>query len=112
VTETYYFADLDFHHRIEEAHIFPLLAKRMPTFAKNERHIRSHREIHKGLDALSALVDKYAANNSSYDSAEMRACLDSFRKVLFDHLDEEVADLKGENMKKYWSLAEMDRMPI
>ena len=26
------------------------------------------------------------------------------------HLDEEVDDLRGENMKKYWTLEEMDRI--
>jgi hypothetical protein len=53
--------------------------------------------------------------------------LDGFRKVLFDHLDQEVGtrltrcsepltklwqvlDLKAANMKKYWSLEEVDRL--
>jgi hypothetical protein len=44
--------DLDFHHRIEETHIFPVLAKRMPAFAKNDQHIRSHRDIHKGTHII------------------------------------------------------------
>lgn len=33
-----------------------------------------------------------------------------FRGVLMRHLDEEVKDLGAENMKKYWTLEEVDRM--
>ena len=32
------------------------------------------------------------------------------RDVLMNHLDEEVDDLRGENMKKYWTLEEVDRI--
>ncbi|TFK54444.1 hypothetical protein OE88DRAFT_1733101 [Heliocybe sulcata] len=106
---------LNFHHSLEERHIFPVLAKRMSVFsetAEDPRHIRSHRAIHKGLDDLEALVKKWVAEPSTYSPTEMRACLDSFREVLFRHLDEEVDDLKGENMKKYWTLEEVDRIPI
>lgn len=44
---------LDMHHRIEEAYIFPLLAKRMPQFAdgagsRKGAHIVSHAQIHEG----------------------------------------------------------------
>jgi hypothetical protein len=37
---------------------------------------------------------------------EMRGCLDGFREVLFNHLDQEVNDLKGENLRKYWTSLE------
>jgi len=106
---------LNFHHSLEERHIFPVLAKRMPAFsetAEDGRHIRSHRAIHKGLDDLDTLVKKWTTELTSYSPTEMRACLDSFREVLFNHLDEEVDDLKGDNMKKYWTLEEVDRIPI
>jgi len=42
---------LDMHHRIEEAYIFPLLAKKIPAFADGARtgaHINSHHKIHEG----------------------------------------------------------------
>lgn len=45
-------AHLDLHHRIEEAHIFPLLAKKMPQFKAGSResgeHLKSHKQIHDG----------------------------------------------------------------
>lgn len=43
-----------------------------------------------GLDKLTDLISKYRKDPTSYSPTEMRACLDSFREVLFRHLDEEV----------------------
>lgn len=40
--------DLTVHHTIEERHIFPILAKRMPAFQNNDVHIQSHHGIHDG----------------------------------------------------------------
>jgi hypothetical protein len=58
------------------------------------------------------LVHKFKANPSSYSPEEMRACLDGFREVLFTHLDEEVEDLKGDNLKQYWTLEELDNIGV
>ena len=44
--------DLTVHHTIEERHIFPNLAKRMPSFKEDEQHIKSHHGIHEGRSAL------------------------------------------------------------
>ncbi|KAJ7647283.1 hemerythrin HHE cation binding domain-containing protein [Roridomyces roridus] len=105
---------LTMHHTIEERHIFPVLAKRMPQFSTetDDAHIASHKGIHDGLDALEVLVKKYTEEPSTYSPTEMRECLDGFRGVLFKHLDEEVADLQGENMKKYWTLEELEAIPM
>ena len=110
--------DLTMHHTIEERQIFPILAKRMPSFAEDEAHIKSHHGIHEGpyaewtanptvdpsqvqswhiviwptvgLDKLGVLLSKYSADQTTYNPTEMRECLDSWREVLFRHLDEEV----------------------
>jgi hemerythrin-like domain-containing protein len=102
------------HHTIEERHIFPLLAKYMPKFGigADEVHIKSHRAIHDGLENLEKLVAKWKAEPSKYSPTEMRACLDGFRDVLFDHLDEEVEDLRGQNLKKYMTLEQLATIPI
>lgn len=44
-----------------------------------------------GLDDLEVLLKKYKSEPSSYSPQELRECLDSFREVLFRHLDEEVS---------------------
>jgi hypothetical protein len=81
-----------------------------------------------GLDSLNALVQKYTADPTSYTPEEMKGCLDSFKDTLFNHLDEEVKecyieafvqatdafqqvkDLSSENMKKYWTLKEVENL--
>jgi len=107
---------LTMHHTIEERYLFPILGKSMPQFAtRNDgdaTHISSHQAIHKGLVQLDKLVEKWKNAPSSYSPTEMRACLDSFRDILFEHLDEEVADLRGENLKKYLTLEELESLPI
>ncbi|KZT51894.1 hypothetical protein CALCODRAFT_502976 [Calocera cornea HHB12733] len=103
---------LEMHHSIEEAHIFPILQKKMPNFGKDEKHRNSHKGIHEGLDRLETLITRFRDQPSTYSPIELRACLDSFREVLFTHLDEEVEDLRGENLKKYYTLAEVQRLPM
>ncbi|CAL1706906.1 unnamed protein product [Somion occarium] len=100
------------HHTIEERHVFPVLAKRMSSFSNDEVHIKSHHAIHEGLNKLGEIIHKWKADPSTYSPQEMRDCLDSWREVLFKHLDEEVEDLSGDNMKKYWTLEEMDLLPM
>jgi hypothetical protein len=46
-----------------------------------------------GLSNLEKLVEKWTEAPSTYSPTEMRACLDSFREILFHHLDEEVGTL-------------------
>ncbi|KAL1705257.1 hypothetical protein EV121DRAFT_279704 [Schizophyllum commune] len=70
-------------------------------------HLNMHHTIEERLEDLSTLVRKYRTDNTSYSPEEMRACLDSFKDVLFKHLDQEVEDLKGANLKKYWKYEEL-----
>ncbi|KAH7098897.1 hypothetical protein BKA62DRAFT_744308 [Auriculariales sp. MPI-PUGE-AT-0066] len=106
------FLNLEGHHGIEEAYIFPKLAQRMVEFKQDEKHRESHKGIHDGIDKLGELVLRWRTEPSAYSPTELRGCLDSFRDVLFRHLDEEVNDLKASNMRKYWTLDEMDQFMI
>jgi len=100
--------ELSNHHMIEERFIFPILAERMPQF--KAEHLESHKGIHDGktfhryiyiealiFDAgiarLAVLLSKYRSKPASYSSTEMKECLDSWREVLYRHLDEEVRRL-------------------
>lgn len=65
------------------------------------------------MDKYLALLDKYAAEPSSYAPEELRRNMDSWKDVLFDHLAEEVQDLSGESMRKAgWTLNEVKGMPM
>lgn len=48
---------LHMHHSIEEQHIFPVLAVRMPAFRRELELLTQHKEIHKGIDKLEIYVD-------------------------------------------------------
>ncbi len=47
-----------------------------------------------GIDDLTRLVRKWLDEPSTYSPEEMRASLDSWREVLFSHLDQEVIYLR------------------
>lgn len=53
-------------------------------------HVRNSNSW-KGLVELDRLVEQWENAPSTYSPTSMRACLDSFRDVLFRHLDEEVS---------------------
>ena len=82
-------------------------------------------------------MSKWLDEPSTYKPEEMRACLDGWRDVLFNHLDEEVCtglglpricqthnpalmclrrgqvrDLSAESLKKYWTVEEVARIHI
>ncbi|KAG9194694.1 hypothetical protein G6011_04729 [Alternaria panax] len=48
---------LTVHHTIEEQHIFPVLAKKMPAFKKELELLTQHKQIHKGLDKLEKYLE-------------------------------------------------------
>lgn len=101
------------HHRIEEAHIFPLLAHKHPSFARNAEHEDFHHQIHEGLERYSKFLRESLDDPKKYSATELRSILDSFRKPLFEHLDKEVEDLRPENLKKHgFTLAEIRRLPF
>ncbi|BGP38133.1 hypothetical protein JCM10449v2_002060 [Rhodotorula kratochvilovae] len=101
---------LEFHHGIEERHIFPVLAKRMPQFA--EDHQEEHDCIHDGMAQLQALITKYRADPSLYSPDEFRQNLASWGPVLFWHLNAEVESLKPDVLRRYWTLEEVRRLPM
>ncbi|PFH51518.1 hypothetical protein AMATHDRAFT_58955 [Amanita thiersii Skay4041] len=102
---------LNLHHATEEDRIFPMLAQRMPQFSPHsEGHVQSHHKIHAGLNDLSKLVSKWRDNPEAYSPTEMKNCLESFREILFRHLDEEVEDLKGENLRQHFTLNEIEKL--
>lgn len=62
----------------------------MASLSATQTHVSNVINIQTGLDDLTKLVQKWTADPSSYSPPEMRECLDSWRDVLFKHLDEEV----------------------
>lgn len=100
------------HHGIEEAHIFPVLAKKMPAFRKELELLTQHKQIHKGLDKFEAYLEGCKRGERELRLEEMKALMDTFGAVLWAHLDDEVKELNAENMRKYWTIKEMRSMPM
>jgi hypothetical protein len=68
--------------------------------------------IHKGLDALDAYLRSCKSGERELRLEEMKGVMDGFGATLWEHMDDEVAALKAENMRKYWTREEMARLPI
>ena len=84
----------------------------MPAFKKELELLTQHKEIHKGMDKLEAYVDECKTGKRELRMEEMKEIMDSFGKVLWAHLEDEVKQLAAENMRKYWSLEEVRRLPM
>lgn len=110
-----FISHLTAHHGIEEAHIFPVLARKMPEFkaGKNAAELlRQHKEIHEGMDVFEEYLKKVKSGETELSLRVLKTKMDSWGTVLWKHLDQEVATLGAENMRKYWTLDEMRRMPM
>ncbi|KAJ5300340.1 uncharacterized protein N7443_005342 [Penicillium atrosanguineum] len=105
-------SQLDFHHSIEEQHIFPVLAKKMPEFRKELELLTQHKQIHAGLEKLEAYLEKCRSGEEDMRREEIKRLMDGFGKVLWQHLDQEVETLKADNMRQHWSVEEMRRLPM
>jgi phosphatidylinositol 3,5-bisphosphate 5-phosphatase len=101
---------LTMHHTIEENYVFPELATRMPIFEPNEHLIKQHEQIHEGIEKLEEFVKACLYGEKELRMEEMKAVMDEFGTVLWDHLDIEVKMLGAENMRKYWSKEEIMNM--
>jgi len=103
---------LTIHHTIEERHIFPVLARKMPAFAKELELLTQHKEIHKGLEQFEQYIAECRAGERELRFAELGEVMDSFGGVLWEHLDDEVRELRAENMRLFWTQEEMRRLPM
>lgn len=98
---------LTVHHTIEENHVFPELAERMPIFEPNETLITQHEQIHEGLEKFEGYLQACLYGEKELRMDEMKRIMDAFGEVLWTHLDLEVKMLGAENMRKYWSKEEI-----
>jgi hemerythrin-like domain-containing protein len=103
---------LTMHHTIEEQHIFPVLARKMPAFRKELQLLTQHKKIHEGLEKFEEYIAKCRKGETELRMEELKTIMDGFGAVLWQHLDEEVEQLGAENMRKFWTVEEMRRMPM
>lgn len=95
---------------VEEQHIFPVLAQKMPAFKKELELLTQHKQIHIGLEKFETYIDDCKAGKRDMRMDELKEIMDSFGTVLWAHLQDEVDQLSADNMRKYWSLDEVRRL--
>ncbi|KAI9761012.1 MAG: Serine/threonine kinase [Chaenotheca gracillima] len=105
-------SSLETHHSIEEVHIFPVLAKKMPAFRKELELLSQHKQIHAGLDTFQDYLNDCRSGEQELRMEKVQELMDAFGKVLWEHLDDEVKQLAAENMRKYWTKEEMNSLVI
>ena len=111
-TGTQFCHHLHLHHSIEEQHIFPVLSNRMPAFQKELELLTQHKRIHEGLENFQVYLEDCSCGERELRLEEMKRLMDDFGEVLWVHLADEEKQLEAENMRKYWTLDEMRRMPM
>lgn len=113
-----FISHLTAHHNIEETYIFPILARKMPEFQSNGKGKRAaellqqHKEIHKGMDVFQEYLSKCRNRELDLEMPVLKAKMDTWGGVLWKHLDQEVETLGAENMRKYWTIEEIRRIPM
>ncbi|KAK7751335.1 hypothetical protein SLS62_006741 [Diatrype stigma] len=108
---------LEMHHNIEETYIFPVLAKKMPEFRSGKGNgaaelLRQHKEIHRGLETLQEYLRKCKSGETELELRVLKTKLEGWGTVLWTHLDQEVETLGAENMRQYWTVDEIRRIPM
>ncbi|KAI1338214.1 hypothetical protein F5Y15DRAFT_135480 [Xylariaceae sp. FL0016] len=115
-----FISHLETHHTIEETYIFPVLARKMPEFQAGGKGkgkdaaelLRQHKEIHKGMEGLEEYLTKCRTGETALEMSVLKEQMDTWGTVLWTHLDQEVATLGAENMRKYWTIDEIRRIPM
>lgn len=104
---------LDGHHRIEEAHVFPLLAKKMPQFKHNAAHEKEHEVMHQALVSLAQHMRSIQQHETPWSTHEILGLVNTLENALFPHLEAEEESLKGYNMRKAgFTLQEIKAIPL
>ncbi|KAG5980374.1 hypothetical protein E4U55_004084, partial [Claviceps digitariae] len=101
------------HHSIEEVHIFPVLATRMPEFEPQRgRLVRQHALIHEAVLPFEDYVRRCHDGEQDLEMGILRDRMEAWGGVLWRHLDEEVRLLGAERMRGIWSKEEMMALPV
>ncbi|KAI1093246.1 hypothetical protein F5B19DRAFT_450716 [Rostrohypoxylon terebratum] len=114
-----FLSQLEMHHSIEETYIFPILARKMPEFRTDGKGgkgaaelLQQHREIHEGMEGMEKYLNACYDGEKELDMDVLKEQMQSWGAVLWKHLDQEVQTLGAENMRKYWTVEEIRRIPM
>lgn len=114
-----FISHLETHHGIEETYIFPVLARKMPEFQsggkggkKAAELLQQHKEIHLGMDSMQEYLSGCREGKYDMEMRVLKAKMDTWGAVLWKHLDQEVKTLEADNVRRYFSLEEIKKIPM
>ncbi len=84
----------------------------MPAFRKELDLLTQHKQIHAGIEKLEEYLEEVKASKRDMRLDELKVILDGFGPVLFSHLDDEVKQLAPDNLRKYYTLDEVKKLPM
>jgi len=64
------------------------------------------------MDEFEKYLEEVRSGERELELSVLKTKMDSWGTVLWTHLDQEVKTLGAENMRRYWTLEEMRRMPM
>ncbi|KAI5920446.1 hypothetical protein F4810DRAFT_682613 [Camillea tinctor] len=74
--------------------------------------LQQHKEIHAGMEGMQSYLRACRSGETELEMSVLREQMDTWGGVLWKHLDQEVATLGAENMRKYWTIEEIRRIPM
>ena len=75
--------------------------------------LEQHKQIHAGLDLLHEYLKTCQDSEPPcVDIAKVKLMFDSFGTILWQHMDDEVDQMRADNMRKYWTVEEMRALPF
>jgi hemerythrin-like domain-containing protein len=95
------------HHEAEENNLFLYLGSRMPAF--KELFPSQYKKLYKSFKELDNYLNK-CKDGEELNLEKVKEIMDGFGKELWSHMDEEVAVLRADNMRKFWGVEEIWRM--
>ncbi|KAJ7064923.1 hypothetical protein C8F01DRAFT_1128768 [Mycena amicta] len=85
------------HHDSEEETLFPFLNTKLDFSHEIEQHVF----VASGLTEIINYIDKSRADPSKFEAAKLKSLMETLAGPLFQHLDDEVADLAPEKLKVF-----------
>lgn len=114
-----FISQLTMHHNIEETYIFPMLARKMPEFQaggkggkKAAELLQQHKDIHRGMDVMEDYLRKCKKGEVDFELAVLKEKMDTWGDVLWKHLDQEVKTLGADNIRRYFTIEEVRKIPM
>ncbi|KAI1489114.1 hypothetical protein F5X96DRAFT_642303 [Biscogniauxia mediterranea] len=83
-----------------------------PNAAASYELLQQHREIHEGMEGMRSYLRACRAGEVELDLGVLAAQMETWGPVLRRHLDQEVEALGAENMRRYWTVEEIRRIPM